>query len=423
MFHFYTIADGERAAIWDIGGRRELVTGPKRLLLFRKRAILLKAFVAGPAQYLVIEHRDGRVVHERGPVSVWMDPVEHASIHMAEAISLDANEAVVVYRQEQSKIARRIMRGPELFVPDPSEWLHKFSWHGATPADPRHKAPGALNFTKLRVIPDQMYFDVEDVRTADDALLVVKLMIFFELRNIETMLNETHDPIADFINAVSADVIDMASQLSFDEFKEQTKRLGDLNTYTQLTQRAERIGYGINKVVYRGYHASSKLQAMHDNAIETRTRLHLETETEQQVQALADLKLTRDQERSRQRREMEQAEAEHQLLLKKTAHAEQLRQLQADRELELSGRKSSNDEEIRQMRAKHEARLAARKAANELAILRELEHNREQAEFFRLLGGMQVDLTRYLVAQYQNPDRLIRIEGGRDSRVHLHEEQ
>jgi hypothetical protein len=77
-------------------------------------------------------------------------------------------------------------------------------------------------------------------------------MVFFELQNIETMLNETHDPIADFINAVSADVIDMASQLTFDQFKEQTQRLGDLITYRQLTQRADRIGYTISKVVYRG---------------------------------------------------------------------------------------------------------------------------------------------------------------------------
>jgi hypothetical protein len=75
------------------------------------------------------------------------------------------------------------------------------------------------------------------------------------------------------------------------------------------------------------------------------------------------------------------------------------------------------------MRAKAEANLATRKAANELATERELEHNHQQADFFRSLGGLQVDLTRYLVAQYQNPDRLIRIEGARDSRMHLHEQQ
>ena len=45
-------------------------------------------------------------------------------------------------------------------------------------------------------------------------------------------------------------------------------------------QRAARIGFTITKVVYRGYHASEKLQKMHDNAIETRTALRLDADTQ-----------------------------------------------------------------------------------------------------------------------------------------------
>ena len=40
------------------------------------------------------------------------------------------------------------------------------------------------------------------VRTKDDALITVKLMNFFELRHIKTMLNQTSDPVADFIKSV-----------------------------------------------------------------------------------------------------------------------------------------------------------------------------------------------------------------------------
>lgn len=43
---------------------------------------------------------------------------------------------------------------------------------------------------------------VWQVRTKDDALITVKQMVFFELRDIETMLNQTADPIADFIKYV-----------------------------------------------------------------------------------------------------------------------------------------------------------------------------------------------------------------------------
>ena len=51
---------------------------------------------------------------------------------------------------------------------------------------------------------------------------------------------------------------------------------GELEAYRQLTARASQNGYRVNKVVYRGYAAPDRLQAMHDQAIESRTRLQLE---------------------------------------------------------------------------------------------------------------------------------------------------
>lgn len=41
------------------------------------------------------------------------------------------------------------------------------------------------------------------VRTKDDALISVKLMLFFELKDIERMLNQTTDPVGDFIKWVT----------------------------------------------------------------------------------------------------------------------------------------------------------------------------------------------------------------------------
>jgi hypothetical protein len=205
MFVFKTIRDGERAAVWDRQGRVEFVNGPRRLLLRGKTIEPLERYSAGADQYLVVKFQDGRSQHLHGPAAVWFHPVEHESITVEPAVALDANEAVVVYAQQQDRtpvgegvagpdrVSRRVVRGPALFMPAANEWLHEFSWHGSDPANPRRKVPSAVRFTKLRVIPDQTYFDVEAVRTADDALLVVKLMIFFELTDIETMLDRTHD--------------------------------------------------------------------------------------------------------------------------------------------------------------------------------------------------------------------------------------
>ena len=46
----------------------------------------------------------------------------------------------------------------------------------------------------------------------------------------------------------------------FEDFLKQTHSLSELKTYPQLLQRSDRIGYTIQKVVFRGYHASDQLQ-------------------------------------------------------------------------------------------------------------------------------------------------------------------
>ena len=72
--------------------------------------------------------------------------------------------------------------------------------------------PPCLTLGLLRSTPCQIYVSVRDVRTADDANLVVHLMIFYELHSIETMLDQTNDLIGDIVNAVSADVMTFASR-------------------------------------------------------------------------------------------------------------------------------------------------------------------------------------------------------------------
>ena len=132
-------------------------------------------------------------------------------------------------------------------------------------------------------------------------------MLFFELNDIEKMLDNTHDPMADFINAAASDVVAFCATLTYEEFLEKTELLNSLvrkcyraspnqnlslhfscnvirasilsfflqATFKQLCARAEIIGYQINKVVFRGFHSSDALQAMHDKAIQERTRYNI----------------------------------------------------------------------------------------------------------------------------------------------------
>src|SRR5688572_33061321 len=100
MFGLTTIRQGERAAVWDQRGALRIVDGPQRIVHFGRQVERLPRFVAGPDQYLVVAYQDGRRDHVRGPAAVWFDPVAHQEVTVQQALSLDANEAAVVYRQE-----------------------------------------------------------------------------------------------------------------------------------------------------------------------------------------------------------------------------------------------------------------------------------------------------------------------------------
>ena len=75
-------------------------------------------------------------------------------------------------------------------------------------------------------------------------------MVFFQLEDVEKMLDNTHDPIADFINACCSDTIQYCSGLTYEQFVENTCTMNQLSTFKQLCIRAEIIGYKINKVIH-----------------------------------------------------------------------------------------------------------------------------------------------------------------------------
>ena len=357
----------------------------------------VKKAKASEGEYLVIAHKNGRTEHLLGPCELWIERNKFDDVTTHQALDLDAHEAIVVYNDKDGEVTHKVVDGPAVYVPEPTEWLHDFSWHGDDGFG--KKAPHKLNFHKLRVIPDQMYFDVDGVRTADEALITVKLMVFFGLEDIEVMLQQTHDPIADFINALTADIIRYVGSFDFETFKEKAEALNKNETYNELTTGADRIGYTINKVVYRGYEASSKLQEMHDSAIEMRTRLVLEKETEEQQQELTSFQQDCEHERAKQQREEAIRRQEHKLT------------------------EERNEREAMLLAEREEATL-------QLEILRDKQNAEKEHEEAMLslrfseweeLKKADANLTDILVAKEHNPDKTIRLEKGDNAQVHLHE--
>ncbi len=381
---FYTVEEGKRVMMTNKNGSMKVITGPARVWRVGRRFRAMQHYTAHPSEFLIVRFRDGRQEHLAGPAHVWMDPREHKDITMEEALPIADKEAVIVYAEDEEtgEVARRIVHGPATFVPKPGEWLHTFKWHGNVGG---RKVPGALEFQKLWLLPDQMYHDVPDVRTADDAVLTIRLMMFFELVDIELMLSETHDPIGDFLNAATSDVVDFVGRHSFESFKQNTEKLNELATYKQLISRAEQIGYRVNRVVYRGYGAKASLEQMHDQAIESRTKLQLEKATEQQAQELEDLKLERNIARGQKEREDKRRSA--------------------DAELEMQAKaRDFNREQVR-LDAEQRDRLA-----------READQRRQ--EHLAALAGLGVDLTQYLTQD--RADKVIEVRGnGAQPHVHL----
>lgn len=307
----------------------------------------------------------------------------------------------------RESVKREIIRGPCLYMPHvASEWQHTFSWHGSdgrdSAGDILRKRPNALKFSKLQITPAQTYFDIENVRTSDDALLVIRLMIFYSIKDVEKMLETTKDPVADMINSVSSDVIEFTSSLTFERFKESADKLNGLGTYKNLTKRAEAMGYEVSKVVFRGFIAPGRLQKMHDDAIEKRTRLVLEGESEVQEQKLKDERLEREQIRDQRKHAMQKADAEHSAKLRRNRfEAEQLEE-----------------------REKKEQQTALARALKEQDMVLMQDRCRQELEHLKALkGSLELgpdSMGTILLAREQGaPEKLVQICGDTKAKIQL----
>mmetsp|Transcript_14487 Transcript_14487/g.42214 ORF Transcript_14487/g.42214 Transcript_14487/m.42214 type:complete len:552 (-) Transcript_14487:266-1921(-) len=384
-----TVKDGECCGIWNLQGEYRAVPGPKRKFLLFSRVRFMDRHIADSHQYLEIRYRSGAKEHKRGPLAMFEDPVQHESICVMNAVTVDAFEVIVVYTEDtQGSVKRDVIHGPTVFIPEVNQWLHVFRWHGSKGDDQYSKVPGALVFTKLRTIADQFYYNAQGVRTSDDASLTVKFMIFFQLDNLELMLNSTHDPIGDFINALLADLMNFSSRHSYEEFIQCAAQLSDLSTFPVLCERACAVGFKIGKVVYRGYQASGTLQSLCDAAIKTRTELKLKQEEQEMKQAMKSRELQGNSSRGGAERAEEEARQSHRLALEVAAHKQQL-----------EVQEQEHEERLRQATEQAKAELEAKRAADTA-----------QLQYLSGLASLGVDLTSYLVASNgKQPDKVVKM--------------
>lgn len=396
-----TLDVGEKALIYDKDGHARIEEGPQRLFLFREKVKRMTCYSASQKEFLEIKYKDGKIEHICGPCTRHSNEIIHISLKVKDLISLDANEALVVYSQNDKtkEVKRRVQFGPTLFLQGENEWLHSFRWHGTDPQNKTRMIAGQHCFNILKIIPDQFYYNVDEVRTADDALLKIKLMMFYELTDIEKMLNSTQDPIADFVNCLIADIIAFAANRSYIEFIETASELNDLSNYPQLNDRCKVIGYRVSKVVFRGYFAHDKLQKMHDMMIKRRTNLRLQYEQEVQEQTMTDLKL---------KAEVDRMEQEQQMELEKLLHEQKMEKTSLEHRLVLE--RKSHEQKINKMQQEDQAKLNAREA-----------HDQQEVEYLSGLRSLNVNVTSLLLTRAGHPEKVTQIVVDKNAaNIHLH---
>lgn len=53
---------------------------------------------------------------------LFLNRLEFDSVYVKDVVKLDANHMVVVYKQQEGHIDRRIVQGPTVFMPNAFEW-------------------------------------------------------------------------------------------------------------------------------------------------------------------------------------------------------------------------------------------------------------------------------------------------------------
>lgn len=385
-----TVETNQFAIIKYLNGDEKIIKGPKTLVRdFDMTQIdVHENSSAQIGKFAHICYNDGTEEIINGPCEVNYTS-KMSSIEIKDGIKLDGQESLIVYTDSNDNVTRDIIKGPDVWIPKVidsdgnklRQWVHNFSVHGSKYKEYDRgvlnvKVPGALNFTKLRLVPSMMYLDTMDTRTNDDALLTIRSVLYYEITDVEKLLDGTYDHTADLINATSACTNQYVSTRSFDKFKTEIDGLNDLSQYDILVQKGKEIGINVTKVVCNGYIAPDAIQEMQNRSLETQTRLQIEYDEETQKQELQDLILERDTKRSEEKMDLEKTQQNHKLGLIFNEEEAQRRKIDEDHKLEYAYQSKINDE-----------------------LIRMTEHETEQME----LRSKVVDLTAIEVAKATQP--------------------
>mmetsp|Transcript_7406 Transcript_7406/g.16273 ORF Transcript_7406/g.16273 Transcript_7406/m.16273 type:complete len:386 (+) Transcript_7406:119-1276(+) len=359
-----TVKEGEAVAVWDEYGRHREVVGPKLVRLWFSTIRFLDRHIAGTGQYLRISKRDGTIEHRKGPTSLFENPVYHVSVSVLSALDLPDASHFAVVRKERAAAAAganaapeqdaadtvSIVKGPNLYFPEPSEIVHTFTW--------TEKGAGALK-AEGQVICTTASLRRSMAVKAQDAsgnIATIKVDWRARLASIDSAL-KVADPVAECDFYVKAAIVEAMSVVHFAE------QGSALLTLVRNALESERLMSGLKGSVLAK--AGCEL-------------LRVDVADVHPSEELASLRKQEDQ--------LSSAKMQEQL---------------AAMSLEASAKRLEREQELQMKQQEHDLRLAAKKHEAETA--RAQLDTQGKIMYMKELRGLGVDLTKYLCAAASAP--------------------
>lgn len=376
--------------MWNSKGEHTEIIGPKRLQLFFATIKFLTRHKAESHQYLVIKHRDGKVEHIRGPITMFENPALHDDISVNDSIFLESSSEFIVVHGHRSDVKLEfddgtmvdseasteipnlcIVQGPTNFIPSPDEQIHTFSWSNIVGEEQHIGA----KFQLLRSFPTPLEIAIS-VMLSNRHSIQIRLHVEYKISSsFPDMLLRQKDPIAQLHNAIIIDGQSIGNGMTVDAVREWqqgklSEAFSNLKSYSTLKKTSNYCGLEIVSMRLIGQSLSDELR----NSLTSESLLAETLQSEmKQMKQRRELKLLQ------QEAKIEAVAAEVQLKRMK---------LEADDQL---------DKDM------HEVKLAASKRRAELEVLEEetsvkrtMLKDETMLHLLEKVKAMDVDMTALL---------------------------
>ena len=379
-----TIKDGEAAAIWNSKGVHTQIIGPRRVWLINSTIRFLKRYKAESHQYIKVSHRDGRVEHVRGPVTLYLNPAYHDQVVVHNGFRLcSASESLIVFTNHEAapspnslgvatksadgdfdlKIpakvekavllpttlsdsnSQRIIRGPTLFFTNPNQFVHTFSWSDLTTPPTSGEVPKKL-FQILHT-STTLALDRLNIPTMDGYSFDAMLLLDIKCAADDDRLFENRDPMEGVRHGLLADAQQLGATIRADVDDgndEIMTKLSSLDSYPRLVTAASRCGLVVEAVRVTSVVPCQNLRDRTDG--ERRLAAENRAQTTRQEQRTRMKVLEREEKR---REEEEEVEARKKRMLAEDdldRESHELRRAALERKLALERREAEGENEI-----------------------------------------------------------------------------